>query len=134
MGTGSFEINTFARNEKVGEAIKSTMEVVREFQHSGIKEEELKAAKALLVGQFPAAIETADRLAYNLLILRVYGVPDSYLTDFFQNVNSIRLKDVNDAIHQHFNPEKFKVVVYADGKAVEKQLSDVGPFEIQKIQ
>ncbi len=134
MGTGSFEINTFARNEKVGEAIQSTMEVVRDFHQNGIREEELKAAKALLVGQFPAAIETADRLAFNLLALRVYGIPDSYLTNFFENVNAIRLQDVNAAIRKYIQPDQFKVVVFADEKSVKQELAKVGSFEVQKIQ
>jgi zinc protease len=131
INTGSFEINTFVRNEKVGEAIKRTLEVVRDFRKSGVTEKELAAAKALLVGQFPAAIETVDRLALNLMILRVYGVPDTYLTDFLQNVNSITLSEVNAAIQRHLKPETFKVLVFADEKSVRKELSEVGSFQVE---
>ncbi len=133
-GTGSFEINTFSRNEKAGEAIKNTLAVVREFQDKGITQKELNAAKALLVGQFPAAIETVDRYAFNLLNLRLYGVPDTYLSNFIQNVNSIELKEVNAAIHKHLHADRLKVVVFADGKTVEKDLSEIGKFEVKPVQ
>lgn len=134
LKTGSFEISTFARNEKVADAIKATLQVIEEFRQKGITEDELKASKALLVGQFPAAIETVDRLAFNLLALRVYGVPDTYLTDFFSNVNSITLKEVNQAIEKHVKPEQMKVVVFADETAVQKQLKEMAPFSVEKVQ
>jgi zinc protease len=132
-GTGSFEINTFARNEKVGEAISSTLQVVREFRAQGITQAELDAAKALLIGQFPAAIETADRLAFNLLLLRAYQVPDTYLSQFFSNIDSIQLNEVNAAIRQHLDPDRFKVVVFADEKSVQKELSSVGSFQVNIV-
>lgn len=132
--TGSFEISTFARNEKVAEAIRATLVVFDEFHQKGITESELKASKALLVGQFPAAIETVDRLAFNLMVLRFYGVPDTYLTEFFKNVNSITLAEVNEAIKRHFNPQLLKVVIFAVEKAVQKQLVDLGNFAVEKVQ
>ncbi len=134
QGIGSFEISTFARNEKVGEAIKNTLQVTKEFQTEGATNKELDAAKALLVGQFPAAIETVDRLAFNLLVLRLYGVQDTYLTNFFDNVNGIRLKDLNEAIHKHFKADRMKIVVFADEKAIDGQLKDFPQLKVEKAQ
>ncbi len=131
---GSFEVSTFARNEKVGEAIRNTVQVIQEFQKSGVTEKELKSAKALLVGQFPAAIETADRLAFNLLVLRANGIPDTYLTQFFSNVNSITLKEVNETIRHRLTSDQLKTVVFADGSAVSDQLKGLGKFETVKAQ
>jgi zinc protease len=132
--TGSFEISTFARNEKVGEAIANTLQVTKQFQKEGATAKELEAAKALLVGQFPAAIETVDRLAVNLLTLRLYGVPDSYLTDFFKNVNAVGLDEMNKAVRQHFTPDQMKIVVFADEKAVKDQLKAFPQLKTEKAQ
>lgn len=133
-GTGSFEISTFSRNEKAGEAIKNTLQVTKDFQEGGATDKELTAAKNLLVGQFPAAIETVDRLAFNLLALRLYGVSDSYLVNFFDNVNSIRLKDLNETIKRHFKPGQMKIVVFADEKAVAGQFKDYPQLKVEKVQ
>ena len=132
--TGSFEISTFTRNDKVGETIKSALAVVKEFKDKGVTDAELDAAKALLSGQFPAAIETVDRLAYNLLILRVNGIDDSYLKDFFVNVNSISKKQVNEAIKKYFSDDKMKILIYADETKVAEQLTPIGAVEIVKAQ
>lgn len=134
---GSFEISTFSRDEKAGEAIRNTILVIEEFVKNGITQRELDSAKALLIGQFPVAIETVDRLAHNLLNLRIYGISDSYLTDFFKNVNSISLKDVNQVIPKYIDPKKLQTVVFADGAKVADQLkalsSDAGALSIEKV-
>jgi zinc protease len=129
---GAFEISTFTRNDKVGETIRNTQEIFKQFVAQGVSDAELAAAKAVLIGQFPIAIETTDRLAYNLLLLRLYGVPDSYLKNFFEDVNSITVEQVNEAIHKHFSVENLKTVVYADQSKVGAQLKELGPVQIQK--
>jgi zinc protease len=80
-----------------------------------------------MMGQFPRAIETADRLAYNILILNYYGVPLSYLQDFNKNVAAMTLADVNQTIKKHLDPKKLRVLVYADEKKVGDQLKDYKP-------
>ncbi len=131
--SGSFEISTFSRNEKAGEAISSTLAVVKDFANNGVTEKELAAAKALLIGQFPAAIETVDRLAMNLLLLRVFEIPDTYLTNFFSNVNEIQLAQVNTVIKKYFSPDRLKIVVFADEEKVLSQLNKISAVTVEKV-
>jgi zinc protease len=131
---GTFEISTFTRNDKVGETIKNTEEIFKQFVTQGITDSELASAKAVLTGQFPMAIETTDRLAYNLMLLRFYGVSDSYLKNFFDDVNAITVEQVNAAIHKHLSVENLKAVVYADQYKVGRQLKELGAFQAQRAQ
>ena len=87
------------------------MKVLSDYTAAGPTDAELAAAKSQIIGQFPRAIETADRLAFNILALDFYGVPMDYLTDFNKNVNAISLKDVNAALKAHLDSSKLKVVV-----------------------
>ena len=129
--SGLFEISTFTRNEKAKETIEETKKVIQDFSQQGITAKELDDAKALLIGQFPAALETTDRLAMNLMLLRLYGVSDDYLHSFHKLVAGITVDDVNAAIRKHFAPEKMTLVVYADQKAVEPQLKQLGSLKIE---
>jgi len=128
---GSFEISTFTKNETAGKTLDEALAVVNEYVASGAKENEITAGRNQLIGQFPRAIETADRLAYNLLALDFYGIPVDYLTDFNKNVSAIRLKESNEAIQKTLTPGKFKVVVYGDEKII-PQFEKYKP-EIQKV-
>jgi zinc protease len=111
---GSFEISTFTRFDKLDETIKQARIVYSDFIQNGITKKELLAAQNLLIGQFPASIETPDRLAYNLMVLRFYGVGDDYLKDFIKNVSSIKVDEVNQVIKKYLSNDKLKVVVFRD--------------------
>jgi zinc protease len=115
---GSFDISTFTKNETAGRTLEESLKVLTDYTATGPNDAELAAAKNQIIGQFPRAIETADRLAFNILALDFYGVPMSYLTDFNKNVNAIGLKDVNAALKAHLDAGKLKVVVYGDAKIV----------------
>lgn len=128
---GSFEVNTFTKNESVGKTVDETLKAVREFVASGATEKELEAAKMQLIGQFPRAIETADRLAYNLLALDFYGIPVTYLTQFNDNVRAIKLKQVNEVLQKKINPEQFKVLIYGDSSVL-PQLKEWKP-EVERV-
>lgn len=128
---GPFTISTFTRHEKVGEAIQTTLETVKIFRDQGVTEEEVKSAKALLKGIFPQALETAERLAENLLILRFYGISDDYLKSYLNKMESITKDQVNAAIRKHYSPDKLKITIYAPKQKVLGQLKDMGSVQIK---
>ncbi len=128
---GPFMIDTFTRNDKVGEAISSSLEVYRDFSQKGITQEELEASKSTLIGQFPRAVETTEALAYQMLALRFYGIDESYLTQFVTNVKALTLPQVNGLLKTYFKPEQLGIVVYGDASQIEGQLKKLGA--IQKL-
>lgn len=131
LDRGAFQISTFTRNEKAAETIRESLNVLKEFVQKGVTEPELAAGKALMVGQFPASIETPDRLATNLMVLRRYGISDDYLAHFNKNVGQITVAQVNDAIRRHLQPDRLKIVVYADKSIVLTSLKSMGDWTVE---
>ncbi len=131
--SGPFTISTFTRNDKVGETIKKTLQELERFRSQGATEQEVKDAKAFMVGNFPRAIETAEKLASNLMILRLYNIDDDYLEDFIDNVQKISTNEVNQVIKNYLRPESLKILVYANSRSVKDQLGPVGPVEVKSF-
>src|SRR5690606_656630 len=104
-------VSTFTRFDKVGETISETLRVLREFRERGVTEEEVKNAVGYLKGAFPRAVETPEQLAQNLLALRFYGIPDSYLTDYISNCKKVTKDDVSAVIANYFHPGRMKVLI-----------------------
>ncbi|MGZ3792563.1 MAG: M16 family metallopeptidase [Bdellovibrio sp.] len=115
---GSFDVVTFTKNETAGKTLDETLKVITDFVSQGANEKEISAGRNLLIGQFPSAIETADRLAYNLLVLDFYGISPDYLVKFNQNVGGISSEIANKAFKKVVDPSKLKIVVYGDEKIV----------------
>lgn len=130
---GSFEISTFTRNDKAAETVKETMTVFQQFVSKGVSGKELESAQTLLIGQFPAAIETPDRLAMNLMILRRYGISDDYLRNFIPNVRKVTVADVNSAVRKHLAPDKARIIVYGEESQVLSSLKTLGEWAVEEI-
>lgn len=128
---GSFDISTFTKNETAGKTLEETLKVLSDYVSNGAQESEVSAAKNQLIGQFPRAIETADRLAYNLLALDFYGIPFDYLTKFNKTVENIRVKEANEAMAKVVNPQNLRVLIYGDAR-IASQFEQYKP-EIERI-
>lgn len=113
---GSFDISTFTKNETAGKTVEETLAVLANYLATGAEEKEVAASRNQLIGQFPRAIETADRLAYNLLALDFYGIPVEYLTNYNKNVMAISATDAHEAMKRAVSPKNVKVLVYGDEK------------------
>lgn len=129
---GPFQISTFTKNESTGQTINEILNVVRDFREKGISKEELDRVKGYLKGIFPSTIETPEKLAFNLMILRHYGIPDSYLEDYLENIDDISVGDVNGAIKKYIDERNVKVVVYSSAPSVLPQLKALGNVEVKK--
>jgi zinc protease len=124
---GPFEIETFTKNASVGQTISETLKVLERFRTDGVSTEDVERTKGYLKGIFPASIESAEKLAFNLLILRLYGISDSYLGDYLSNVDRLSKSDVNAVIKKYIHPNKMKIVVYTSAPEVMEQIKAIAP-------
>lgn len=124
-GAGPFVVSTFTRHDKVKETLSEILRLLTQFRDAGVTETELATAKGYLRGHFLRSIETAEKVAFSLLILRLYGIPDSYLTEYRANLERITLAEINGVIKNYVRPEAIKVVVHSTA-AVLPQLQGLG--------
>lgn len=130
---GPFVVSTFTRHEKVGETVRETLRILKEFREKGVTEKEVQDAKAYLKGVFPRSLETPEALAQNLLILRFYKIPDTYLTNYLRDIDRIQLADINQVIQTHFQTDNLKVLVYSPRGQALKQLKDLGALKVKNF-
>lgn len=128
---GSFDIITFTKSETAGKTLDETLKALTDYAKQGALDSEVTAGRNLMIGQFPRALETADRLAYNLLALDFYGISPDYLTEFNKNVAAIKSKDANEAFKKVVDPTKLKVLIYGDEKII-SQFEKYKP-EVERI-
>lgn len=121
---GFLHVTTFTKNETTQQVIEQINAEVAKLVEEGITAKELSSAKNMVLAQFPRALETVDRIAFNFMYLDFYGVGPSYLYDFQRSVDRLSLEEVNQAIKEHFSLDKMKVFVLAN-PSVEKSLTGI---------
>jgi zinc protease len=134
METGPFAVETFTKNASVGLTVKETLAVIEKFKTDGATSEELARAKGYLKGIFPAAIETPEKLAFNLMLLRHYGIPDTYLTNYLRDIDDLSTGDVNRAMEKALDTKNIRVLVYSKASDVVPQLEQlVGAGKVEVV-
>lgn len=109
---GSWVVSTFSKNETAQKTVQETVDVLKKYVEQGAEQKELDAAKNLVKAQFPRAMETADKLAFNLLVLDFYGVGTDYLINFNYNVDSYSLADINETIKKYLKPDQMLIMSF----------------------
>ncbi len=124
---GPFEISTFTKVSTVGKTIEETLAVLKKFHNQGVTPEEAEMAKGYLKGIFPTAIETAEKFAHNVMILKLYGIEDTYLSQYISNVDRTTTEEINAVIRKYFDDKNLKILVYGPADEIKDQLKDLNP-------
>lgn len=122
LEVGPFAVETFTKNATVGQTVSETLKVLEKFKTEGATSEEVERTKGYLKGIFPASIETPEKLAFNLMILRHYGIPDSYLTNYISSIDALSRSEINDAMSRALDTKNIRVLVYSKASDVVPQL------------
>jgi predicted Zn-dependent peptidase len=100
---GPFVIGSFTANATTERALDLTLETLKELHENGLKEEDLASALAYIKGSFPPrALETSGQLANRLMVMQVYGLPDSDVNDYYAQLDAVTVAEANRIIKEHF--------------------------------
>jgi len=110
--SGAWVVSTFSKNETAERTIEETRKVLQTYYQEGPNQKELEAAKNLVKAQFPRALETADKLAFNFLVLDFYGIGPSYLINFQKTIDSYSLNDIHQAVRNYLKPDQLLIMSF----------------------
>lgn len=130
LASGPFEIDTFTKTDSIEKVVLETIAMYQKFVEGGVTSDELKRARGYLSGIFPQAIETSDKLAFNMLLLRNYGISDRYLTHYVRDLGGISTSEINSALKKTLSPTALSIVIHAPIAAAESLRSKVDKFEV----
>ncbi|MDH5526105.1 MAG: insulinase family protein [Nitrospirota bacterium] len=111
---GSFAVRFQTRNESANQAIRSVLAELRRIREEKVPQEELDAAKSYLTGSFPLRLDTNNKTVGLLTFIRMYGLGDSYFTDYLERVRQVTARDVQRVARQYLHPDDMVWVVVAN--------------------
>ena len=133
--SGTFYISTFTQIKNTEAAVDLALKTYNRLFEKGLDEATLLSAKNYVKGQFPPEYETAGSLAGFLTQKYVYGLDDSIINNFENEVNGLTAERAIELINKYFPKENLQFVLIgkADeirnvvakyGKVIEKSIEE----------
>jgi zinc protease len=116
--------------ESVGEIVKE----INGMRDADVTDAELNRARDQITKSFPARFATRGQVASQLADLAVYGLPDSYLTDFTKKIRAVTKDDVRRVSRKYLDPGRLSIVVVGDQKALQDPLAKIAPVEVRDLE
>lgn len=107
---GPYSISFSTRNEKADEAIDATLATVKETLQQGVTADEFKLTQENLVNKYPMGFASNAGINGMLGVLNFHKLPDSYITDYISRIENTNIENVNSALQDTLNPDKFIIV------------------------
>jgi len=126
-GVSPFVVQTSVHTAATAAAIADCLGELTDIGHTRPpSEDELSLAKASLTRGYPRAFETAQQVARSVAQLDLYGLPDSYFSEFVPRINAVTREHVVDVARRHLDAARLTTLVVGDFSAIAESLRALG--------
>ncbi|MEE9553185.1 MAG: pitrilysin family protein [candidate division Zixibacteria bacterium] len=130
---GAYYCNTFTENDSTLRAIDAAMRIMKDMAENPVSDDEYKNAVSFYTGYYPTTLETPSRVAREIIKVKLYDLPLSYIEDFTKNILEVKKSDVLDIAEKIIDTENIVFVVVSKAKDVQKDLETLGPVTVKNI-
>ena len=110
---GPFQIGLQTKRAQAGEALALVRQVLADFLKHGPSEDELKAAKANIVGGFALQLDSSRKLLGQVATIGFHGLPLDWLDKYQERMNQVTVADVKAAFARHVPADRLVTVLVA---------------------
>lgn len=132
--SGTFYIFTFTATKNTEAAIDLALKTYDRLFENGIDEETLSSAKNYVKGQFPPDYETASSLSSFLTQKYIYGLDDSIINNFEEEVNGLTVEKASELINKYFPKENLQFVMIGKADDIRDQVAKYGKVTEKSIE
>jgi zinc protease len=111
------------------DSVREILKELASMRDADVTDVELARAKDQIIKSFPARFATRANVAAQLAELAVFGLPDSYITDYTKKVAAVTKDDVRRVALKYLDPNRLTIVVVGDRKTLAEPLAKVAPVE-----
>ncbi len=109
--SGTFTMGMQTKNGQTPQALSLLNEELKTYVENGPEEDELAESLSNITGSFPLKMDGNGKLLGYIAMIGFYDLPIDYLDHFIDNVKSVDVKKINDALTRRIHPERMVTVV-----------------------
>lgn len=111
---GAFLIVLQTKNQSANEALKMTVEQLREIQNQPVSAEALASAKKYMIGSFPLRLDRQSEIASFLLEIELEGLGLDYAERYPKLIDAVTVADVQNVARKYLHPDALDIVAVAN--------------------
>lgn len=108
---GAFTMGMQTKTEQTEQALSLLNQELKKYQAEGPEKDELAASISNITGSFPLSIDSNGKLLEYIAMIGFYDLPIDYLDHFIENVKSVDISAINDALSRRLQPDKMVTVI-----------------------
>ena len=109
-----------------GPSLKEIFAEIDRIQKDPPTATELKGIQDNMIGTYMMQGATRGGVIGLLRAINLHGLPESYITDYVKQVNTVTPADVSRVARQYIADDNFTIVIVGDRKAIEEQIKPYG--------
>ena len=111
---GPFMMGMQTRADQADQAVSLLQSELEKYLKEGPDEQELKNSISNVVGSFPLNLDSNSKLLGYLAMIGFYNLPDDYLQNFVDQVESVSRADAKEAMARRIKADKLVTVIVGD--------------------
>ena len=119
---GRFSANASVRNAVTDSAVVEFMNELNKMRNQRVTDEELRDAKAYVMGSFGRGLENPATVAVYAINTARYNLPADYYANYLKMVEAVTAEDVQRAAQKHINPDKMYILAVGNAAEVADKL------------
>ena len=108
---GAFAMGMQTKNDQTEQALALLQQELVKYVENGPTESELEDSISNITGSFPLNIDSNSKLLEYIAMIGFYDLPIDYLDHFIENIRSVDLDMINDALSRRVHPDKMVTVI-----------------------
>lgn len=122
-----YSCQTSTETESTFIAIQAAIAEMKRIRQEPVTDAEYEEAVKFYSGYYPMQLETPAEIASEIVKVKLYGLPPSYIEDFTENVGKVTKQQILDAAKSHLHPDDMVFSVVGNATMLEAQLKTLGP-------
>ncbi|GAA4435161.1 hypothetical protein GCM10023188_26940 [Pontibacter saemangeumensis] len=123
---GRFNASANVRNAVTDSAVVEFMSELNKIRNERVSDEELRDAKAYVMGSFGRGLENPATVAVYAINTARYGLPEDYYANYLKKVEAVTAEDVQRVAQKYIHPDKLYILAVGNAAEVSGKLQ---PFD-----
>ena len=119
---GRFSANASVRNAVTDSAVVEFMNELNKMRSQRVTNEELRDAKAYMMGSFGRGLENPATVAVYAINIARYGLPQDYYANYLKKVEAVTAEDVQRVAQKYIQPDKMYILAVGNAGEVADKL------------